>query len=396
VANGEVLIAGIPAARSERETRAEAAPAAGRPTELSVVVPTFNERDNVAAVVERLDRTLASIAWEVIFVDDASPDGTAQAVRALARADPRVRLISRHNRRGLSSAVVEGGLAAAGDVVAVMDGDLQHDESVLPELYRRVAQGEGDIAAASRFLSTENPEGLSSKTRVKISNTGIALANLFFGLRLTDPLTGFFAMRRETLERALPRLSELGFKILLDVITSLRPRPKVVETPFTFRAREHGESKLDRRVMYDFFLFFLEKAIGRVVHVPARFLSFMIVNGLGILVHMALLVPAVALLNVEFAVAQLAATIVSMFFNYSVNNLITYNDVSLKGGAFWLGFVMFGLLCSVGIFANVGVASLIHRQFDGQYVLPAIAGALITVVWNYVATQFFVWGRAKA
>jgi dolichol-phosphate mannosyltransferase len=361
-----------------------------------VIVPTFNERDNVAAVVERLDRALVAIAWEVIFVDDASPDGTAQAVRSLARTDRRVRLISRHNRRGLSSAVIEGGLAASGAVIAVMDGDLQHDETALPELYRRVTQGEADIAAASRFLSTAKPEGLSSTARAHMSNAGIALTNLFFRLKLTDPLTGFFAMRREALERALPYLSELGFKILLDVITSLKPRPKVAEIPFRFRPRAHGQSKLDGRAMYDFVLFFLEKAVGRVTRVPARFLSFMIVNGLGVLVHLAVLAPAMQFLGMAFAAAQLLATIASMYFNYAVNNLITYNDASLRGLAFWRGFVKFGLLCSLGVFANVGVASMIYREFHNQFlIVPAIAGALITVVWNYVATKFFVWGRAR-
>lgn len=364
---------------------------------LSVVVPTFNERENIAAVVERLDCTLGDFGWEVIFVDDASPDGTAAAVRAIARTDLRVRLISRHNRRGLSSAVVEGALASSGGVIAVMDGDLQHDESVLPTLCKRVAEGEADIAAASRFLSTDSPDGLSSQTRVRISNTGIALANRAFGLDLTDPLTGFFTMRRETFERALPNLSALGFKILLDVITSQRPRPVVVEVPFTFRAREHGESKLDRKVMYDFFLFFLEKAIGRFAPVPARFLSFALVNAVGILLHLALLVPSVSVFRIDFAVAQLLATVGAMFFNYSINNLITYHDVSLKGVRFWLGFGVFAALCSLGIVANVGVASMLHQQFGSVlYVIPAIAGAFITVVWNYVATKLFVWGRARS
>ena len=382
---------------STSENATSVAASARARIQLSVVIPTYNERDNVPAIVEKLDRTLSGLGWEVIFVDDSSPDGTASAVRALAQTDPRVRLISRHNRRGLSSAVVEGGLAAAGDVIAVMDGDLQHDESVLPDLYRRVASGEADIVAASRFLATGKTEGLSSREREQMSNTGIKLANFFFGLNLTDPLTGFFAMRRETLERATPNLSALGFKILLDVITSLKPRPKVIEVPFTFRNREHGESKLDNRVMYDFFLFFLEKMIGRFVPVPARFLSFAVVNGFGILLHLAILVPAVSLFGVGFDQAQLGATVVSMFSNYALNNAITYHDVSLKGWRFWFGFVVFAVLCSVGIFANVGVASMLHREFAGMlYVLPALAGAFITVVWNYVATKFFVWGRAKA
>jgi dolichol-phosphate mannosyltransferase len=365
-----------------------------RPVELSVVIPTFNERDNVASVVASLDRALDHISWEVIFVDDASPDRTSDVVRALARADRRVRLISRHDRRGLSSAVVEGGLAACGEVIAVMDGDMQHDESVLPELYRRVAAGEADIAAASRFLGDGVEEGLGTESRVRISNSGIALANWAFGLDLTDPLTGFFAMRRSLLERALPRLSALGFKILLDVITSLDPRPKVSEVPFRFRARVQGESKLDRRVMYDFFVFLLEKRVGRYVYIPGRFLSFAIINGIGILVHLALLVTAVSVVGAPFLNSQLFATIGSMFFNFTANNLITYNDRTLRGLRFWRGFVIFGLLCSVGIVANVGVAALVYKEYSNLfYVIPAVGGALITVVWNFIATKMLVWRR---
>jgi dolichol-phosphate mannosyltransferase len=362
--------------------------------QLSVVVPTYNERGNVALVIASLDRVLQSIAWEVIFVDDASPDKTAEVVRSLARHDPRVRLIYRHNRRGLSSAVVEGGMAASGDVIAVMDGDMQHDETVLPELYRRVASGDADIAAASRFLGDGVKDGLVTDRRVRISATGITFANRFFGLDLTDPLTGFFATRRETLDRALPDLSALGFKILLDLITATVPRPRVIEVPFRFRARAQGESKLDRRVMYDFFLFLLEKKIGRYFRVPARFLSFAIVNGLGILVHLILLAAAFSLFGLSFPLAQLVATIASMFFNFTMNNLITYNNAQLKGARFWRGFVVFSLLCSIGIFANVGVATMIYKEFsDLIYVVPATAGALITVVWNYAATKMLVWRR---
>jgi dolichol-phosphate mannosyltransferase len=368
-----------------------------RPIELTVVVPTYNERDNIGPIVERLDRVLQSIAWEVIFVDDASPDGTSDMVRKTARADRRVRLIERHNRRGLSSAVIEGGLAASADVIAVMDGDLQHDENLLPELYRIVSSGEADIASASRFLGYDAGSGLSSQTRVKISNTGIALANRLFHLDLTDPLTGFFAIRRDSLQRALPNLSDRGFKVLLDLITSLRPRPKVKEVGFQFRQRVRGESKLDRRVMYDFFLMFLEKTLSRFVRIPVRFLSFSLINGLGVLVHVGVLMLAVDVFRVEFSPAQLTATLVSMFFNFSLNNMLTYSDLALKGHRFWIGFVVFCVVCSLGILANIGIATLLHRDFERIfYVLPALAGALITLVWNYATTKIFVWGRERS
>ncbi|CUH42778.1 glycosyltransferase [Ruegeria atlantica] len=363
---------------------------------LSVVVPTFNEVRNVAEVVNKLSTALVGISWEVIFVDDASPDGTADAVRELARKDRRVRLISRHNRRGLSSAVVEGGLAAASDVVAVMDGDLQHDETILPKLYEKVASGEASIASASRFLAEEKPSGLSSETRVKISNTGIRLANRLFNLDLSDPLTGFFAFRRDVLLRALPNLSEIGFKILLDLIAASQPRPKVVEVPFMFRERLHGESKLDMGVLYEFFLFFIEKKISRFLPLPARFISFAMINCVGIFLHMIVFIFAERLFGASFATSQITATMVALTFNYSANNAITYNDRRLRGSDFYLGFVIFALLCSVGIFANIGVATMLHDQYTNVIDLaPAMAGALVTVVWNYVATQAFVWGRVR-
>lgn len=363
-------------------------------TRLSVIVPTYNERANIAPMVASLDRALGSLPWEVIFVDDGSPDGTAEEVRSIARHDRRVRLISRHNRRGLASAVVEGGLAAVGEVVAVMDGDLQHDESVLPELYRRVASGEADIASASRFLEDHAREGLSSDQRLALSNRGISMANRFFGLQLTDPLTGFFALRRDKLEAAVPRLSGLGFKILLDLITSM-DKPRVSEAPFRFRQRVAGESKLDRRVMYDFFLFFMEKWIGRFAPIPGTWLSTALIASLGILAHLALVIPAVSLFDLPFAPAQIAAAVLSVLVIFSANNWVSRSDAMLKGARFWQGLAVFCLMSAIGVATNVGVAVLIQRDFpELVYVLPATAGALISVVWNFMAGKAFgFWNR---
>lgn len=362
--------------------------------QVSVVVPVFNESANVATLVRRVEGVLGSIGWEVIFVDDASPDGTGDAVRAIARTDRRVRLLERHDRRGLSSAVIEGALASAADVVAVMDGDLQHDESVLPQLYETVASGQADIAAASRFLQQGGADGLSSARRLQMSNTGIDLANRAFGLDLTDPLTGFFAIRRDLVIEALPHLSGQGFKVFLDLITALPRRPEVVELPFRFRPRLHGESKLDRRVMYDFALFFIEKKIRPVLPLPARFISFALINALGILVHLATLVVMVGGLGTGFTLAQLVGTLFGMTFNFAVNNAVTYADQTLRGRQFVIGFVVFCALCSVGILANVGMANVLHERYSElNYMLPALAGALVAVVWNYGATRVLVWGR---
>lgn len=365
-------------------------------TELSIVIPTFKEADNVAEIVRRLGDTLTDIGWEIIFVDDASPDGTADVVRKIARTEPRVRVISRHNRRGLASAVVEGALAASADIIAVMDGDLQHDETVLPGMYEIVREDEADVVSASRFLREDGADGLSSETRVAISNTGIKLANTLFGMKMTDPLTGFFVIKRDFVTQALPDLSELGFKILMDLIISSEPRPRIKEVPFKFRERVHGESKLDNRVMYEFFLFFIEKKVSSIIPLPARFISFAMVNATGILVHLAVLIPLMSFTDSKFWTAQLIATFVAMAFNYTVNNLVTYSDKQLKGPKFYAGFLIFCAFCSVGVWANVGVATILNDGRDGlYYLIAALGGALLSVVWNYVATGAFVWGRTK-
>ncbi len=266
----------------------------------------------------------------------------------------------------------------------------------MPQLYERVASGDADVALASRFLLEDGADGLSSETRLKISNTGIALANTVFGLELTDPLTGFFAIRRDVVESALPDLSEVGFKVLLDLITAAKPKPTVAEVPFKFRERQHGESKLDNRVMYDFFLFFIEKKIAPIIPLPARFISFAMINAFGILIHLAILTVLVSALRVPFESGQLIATLFAMGFNFTANNALTYNDRRLKGFKFYVGFGIFALLSSVGVIANVGVASVIHSQYDSLiYLAPAALGAMITVVWNYVASLAFVWGQSR-
>ena len=360
--------------------------------QLSVVVPTFNERDNIVEVVKRLDASLQDISWEVIFVDDFSPDGTAQRVRQVAAHDTRVRLIHRHNRRGLSSAVVEGGLAAMGDVVAVMDGDLQHDESVLPQMYNIVASGEAEIASASRFLLEDGADGLSSETRLKISNTGIAVANKVFNLDLTDPLTGFFAIRRTVFENALPNLSGVGFKILLDLIASAKPAPKVAEVPFKFRERQHGESKLDNRVMYDFFLFFLEKKTQPFIPLPSNVISFFVANGVGLAMHLLVLFGLMQFAAMEFLPSQFLATLVTIAFIFSVNNALNYSDRRMKGWRFYRGLMFYGLLSTIGIAVNLIVASSFYETVNVAMftpAVPALAGATMTVFWNYIASKVF-------
>ena len=220
--------------------------------ELSVVVPTFNERENVPILINRLAAALSDIPWEVIFVDDDSPDGTSAVVKEIAATNPRVRCIRRLARRGLAGACIEGILASHATYVAVMDGDLQHDETVLPQMLRELRTGRSDIVVASRHLLRASALGLSSRARFAGSQLAASLANRLLRIDITDPLSGFFMIRREVVEDIAPRLSTQGFKILIDILASARDRLRLRELPSMMRPRREGTSKLDTRVVLDF------------------------------------------------------------------------------------------------------------------------------------------------
>ncbi|HEX7388956.1 MAG TPA: polyprenol monophosphomannose synthase, partial [Acidiphilium sp.] len=216
---------------------------------LSVIVPCYNEKPNVAPMVQALAACLTDIDWEVIFVDDDSPDGTAEEARRLARDDSRVRCLRRIGRRGLSSAVIEGGLASSADVIAVIDGDLQHDESRLPAMLDALKNG-ADLAVGSRHVGDGDASGLASPMRQKLSAAGIRLARTLARVPVTDPMSGFFMLRRDLFERLAHRLTGQGFKILLDLLLAAPEPLNVVEIPYRFRKRVAGESKLDILVLF--------------------------------------------------------------------------------------------------------------------------------------------------
>ncbi len=361
----------------------------GAAPRLSVVIPCYNERDNVAPLAARLDRALPGIAWEAIFVDDNSPDGTAAAVREIGRRDARIRCLRRIGRRGLASAVIEGAMAAAGEVVAVMDGDLQHDETTLPALLAAVEGGAG-IAIASRYVPGGDAAGLADEGRKTLSAAGIKLANLFLPVTLTDPMSGFFALRRDLFDRLAPELSGQGFKILLDLLLALPKGVGVRELPSRFGARVAGQSKLDSLVLVQFAGLLLDKALHGVV--PLRFMAFAAVGLVGLAAHLAVLFGARAG-GLAFDPAQIVATLVAMVANFQLNNRLTYRTQRLRGGALWRGLVVFMLACGVGAVANVGIAAML-RADHARWWLAGAAGALVGLVWNYAMSVTLVWRGA--
>jgi len=361
--------------------------AATRPApELSVVVPTFKERDNVPLLVEKLARTLEGVDWEVIFVDDNSPDATAAVARELGEADSRVRCIRRIGRRGLAGACIEGMLASQARLVAVMDADLQHDETLLVGMLAKLRSDQFDIAVASRFADGGSAAGLSSGSREQASRVSNEMARRLLGVTLSDPMSGFFMIRRDRFEALAPQLSSQGFKILLDIVATARGTLRIAELPFVFAERQHGESKLDTRVALDFAALVLAKLTNDMV--SFRFLLFCMVGLTGIAVHMTVLQLSRG--HLSFGAAQTAATVAAISWNFVLNNMFTYRDQRLSGVQFATGLVRFQLICAVGALSNVGIAAWIYDH-DPNWWIAGLGGALMGAVWNYVVSAAFVW-----
>jgi dolichol-phosphate mannosyltransferase len=354
--------------------------------ELSVVVPAYRERENVLPLLEGLERALAGRDWEAIFVVDDAFDRTEEVVRERAQRDPRVRVVHRIGRRGLASACIEGMLASSAPYLAVIDADLQHDERLIPDLLSRMRDGDADIVVASRYLEGASTGELAA-ARVRMSRLASALSRVLTR-ELTDPMSGFFMVRRAFLERVVRRLYGRGFKILLDLIAAARGEVRITELPYRMRSRLHGESKLGARVIAEFFMLILYHLCGRLL--PARFFLFAAVGVTGLAVHLAGLWLAFSATG-AFLPSQLAATWVAMTSNFFLNNAFTYGDQRLRGRRLWRGLASFYIACGLGAFINVAVAEWLFLK-SAAYWAAGMSGALIAALWNFFTTASFTWG----
>ena len=355
--------------------------------ELAVVIPTLSEKDNVAPLVELLDAVLDGVSWEVIFVDDDSPDGTAKWIREISCLDRRVRCLQRIGRRGLTTACIEGALATSAPYVAVMDADMQHDEKLLPQMLATLKSEPVDLVVGSRYVAGGGIGGWNS-ARASMSAFGTRLSRLICKAEIADPMSGFFMLRRDVLEGTLRRLSGQGFKILLDILASSPQSLRLRELPYEFRERQHGESKLDTLVAWEYMMLIADKLIGHIV--PVRFALFAFVGGVGLFVHMSTLWFALTVAGAAFDPAQASASVAAMTSNFFLNNLFTYRDRRLRGLALLRGLISFYAICALGAVANVGIAGYVFSRNEVWW-LAGLAGIVVGSVWNYAVSSVFTW-----
>lgn len=359
-------------------------------TELTLVIPTFNESGNLRELLRRVDAALTGVDWEMIVVDDNSPDGTSVLAKEISHEDSRVRCLRRVNRRGLAGACIEGMLASSAPIVAVMDADLQHDERILPQMLAKLRAG-CDIVVGSRHVEGGSADEGFSESRARISRFATRLAKRALHADFSDLMSGFFMLRREIVEDCAPNLTPSGFKILADIVASA-PKPlKVEEVGYMFRERLAGESKFDLKVGLDFLGLMLNKASGG--RIPVRFIFFALVGASGVAIHMATVNAALAIPGVTFALAQSIAVIVAMTSNFFINNAITYRDAKLKGfGPLLRGLLYFYAVCAFGAVANVGVATWLYNLYPVVWI-SALAGVIMGSVWNFTLSSLFVWRK---
>ena len=355
--------------------------------ELTIVVPTLEERDNLAPFLAALESVLTGIEYEVIFVDDDSPDGTADLARRIAQGDHRVRILERLGRRGLSSAVLEGMMASSAPYLAVMDSDLQHDETILPSMLRKLREERLDLVVATR-LSGGGSMGEMSAWRRRLSEWGRSLSAAVCRTRLSDPMSGYFVVTREYAQEAARRTSGTGFKVLLDLVVSARHPPRFAEIPYRFRPRRHGQSKLDVVVAVEYLELLADKLVGDFV--PASYVVFGCAGAVGVVVHLAIVRLLRRAPGFTLDQAQFTSSAIVIGVNFLLNNRWTFRSARLRGHRLVAGLALFYAACSVGLFLNLRVLNHLAGLSVPWYA-AAVAGLAVGSVWNYWMSAMFVW-----
>ena len=356
-------------------------------SDISLVVPTYNEAKNIVPLIKRAEAALPGLDWEILFADDNSPDGTADVVREVSKQDDRVRLVLRLSDRGLAKASIQGMLSAKGDLLCVLDGDGQHDPEIIESMVAPIRAGNADIVSAARRLDEGTDVSALGPFRLGLSKIGNQLSRFVLGRDIADPLTGFFVIRRDAFLRVAPHLRDPGFKLLLDILSSDRDL-RHSEVPFDFGQRLHGESKLDSFVAWQFATYLMSRLTRGIV--PASLISFLIVGGSGVFIHLAVLYAVLSATG-QFALSQTAAALAAVTSNFLLNNRLTFRDKRLRGTRLVTGYIKFLVISSIGIAANVSIATLTYQEVGQIALLAALAGIALDTLWKFVVSSRFVW-----
>ena len=356
---------------------------------LSIVIPTYNERENISKILEKLRKSLRAVRYEIVFVDDNSPDGTSDEVKLFMQKSPDIHLIHRIGRRGLSGAIIEGILASNSSLVGVMDCDLQHDETKLLEMLALFKKNNSlDLVIGSRF--TENggiSDGAFSKFRELGSKVVTFMIKKLLNINSSDPLSGFFMVKRNSFKRHSENLQTQGFKILADFLVTSGKTIDVEEVGYSFKNRVLGESKMSLLTALELISLVFSQIFGGKVSI--RFILFCMVGVSGIFVQLAT-TGLLMLFTNGFSTSQTVGIVVAMTSNYFLNNYITFQERRLKSLDLLRGLFSFYLICSLGAFANISVSTYLY-SLSSNWLVSSLVGAIFGAVWNFTLSSKFTW-----
>lgn len=371
---------------------------------VTIVSPTYNEAENVARLAHDVGSVLSGIEYELLIADDDSPDCTWAVAEELATRNPRIRVLRRTVNRGLSSAVIEGFLTSSGEYVGVIDADLQHDPAILPQMIAALESG-AEIAVGSRYVHGGGTGSWNAARRFQ-SWFATKLAQIFLGVRLKDPMSGYFVLRRKDFNRVHKQLDASGFKILLEIIARLAPS-ELEEIPYTFRPRMAGQSKLSSKIVFQY-LEQLWKLSSVSRYMSVRFIKFALVGASGTLVNLCAFLVFARLFGVRDWRISALATLLANLTNYLSNNAWTFTDRAhgglslLRGYVSYLGLSLVGMFASTLTFAGLTATYAIYLQrlapSKESYLLAIgfqLVAILIGTVFNYELNSRFTWGVKK-
>jgi dolichol-phosphate mannosyltransferase len=354
---------------------------------LSVVLPTYNERVNLPLMVERLENCLKNSSFEIVIVDDNSPDETWKVALELAQSRPCLRVIRRLHDKGLSSAVMAGFEASLGKYLAVMDADLQHDENALPAFLEALEKG-ADIIVGSRIVAGGGIEDWSI-IRQFMSFVASMLAKIVLPQVISDPMSGFFALRREIYEELAGDINPRGFKILLEFVARAR-HLRIAEVSYVFRGRVYGKSKLSTNVVLDYLAALYDLSVGKWM--PRRFLKYAVVGLSGMVTNQCGVWVAINGLNLAESRALVWGIEISILSNFILNNYWTFRDVRLRGLVKVLrGLVSFNTICLGGAFINYASALFFLEKFGRTIYVANLLGVFFGTIWNYIVNSHMTW-----
>ena len=358
---------------------------------LSIIIPTFNEAGNIIPLIENLIIIIKNFEYEIIVVDDDSPDGTSEVINNYMNKNDKIKLITRVDRSGLSSAIKEGLIFARGEYLLVLDGDGQHDPACIKNILNEIFKDQTDLVIASRFLKSSKLKGLSYKRSFgsKIANNAARISLNKNYINITDYLSGCFCVKKESTRNLFRKIEINGFKFLFELLSVSKGRLLVKEVPLLFKERLYGNSKLDIAIVWDFLISILHNFSFRIL--PRRAISFGLVGLSGIFIQFLIVSFLTKILFISFYKALPFAVIGAASSNFLINNLLTFRFNKLKNLSLIFGYFKFLLVASLPIIANIGITTTFYNYIARDTFIAQMAGIVIVYAWNYLASSLFVW-----